>query len=68
MAQSIIAAMRHPISIAGQNIATRASIGVAYSSENASAERLCASADAALYVAKGAGRNAFHISHLTEGS
>jgi len=57
--------MRQPITIAGQTmIVATASIGVAYCSARTSEERLCASADSALYEAKAAGRNTFHITQI----
>lgn len=64
IAQKIIAAMRHPITIMGQAVIATASIGVAYCSERTSEKLLCASADAALYVAKAAGRDTFHITQI----
>jgi diguanylate cyclase (GGDEF)-like protein len=64
IAQKIIAAMRHPITITGQTIVATASIGVAYCSARTSEKLLCAAADSALYVAKAAGRNTFRIAQI----
>lgn len=64
VAHKLIAAMRNPIAVAGDALAATASIGVAYCVGPISAERLCAGADRALYAAKEAGRNTFHVSRL----
>ena len=60
LAAKIIAAMREPVQISGQNLIVGASVGIASFPLHAdNAEELLANADLALYSAKLAGRNGF---------
>jgi diguanylate cyclase (GGDEF)-like protein/PAS domain S-box-containing protein len=60
LAGKIIAAMREPVQVSGQNLIIGASVGIASFPAHAdNAEELLANADMALYGAKLAGRNGF---------
>jgi diguanylate cyclase (GGDEF)-like protein/PAS domain S-box-containing protein len=60
LAGKIIAAMREPVQISGQNLIVGCSVGIAsYPLHANDAEELLANADLALYSAKLAGRNGF---------
>jgi diguanylate cyclase (GGDEF)-like protein/PAS domain S-box-containing protein len=59
LAAKIVAAMQAPFEVNGQSMAVATSIGVAWSAESISAQRLSELADRALYEAKAAGRNQY---------
>jgi diguanylate cyclase (GGDEF)-like protein len=61
IAEKIIAEARRPIDLAGERVSVSASVGIAYGDALASAEDLLKRADAALYEAKGAGRNGYRV-------
>lgn len=52
IAQRVIDAISEPFPIAGRSVATRASVGIAYSGPGRTAERLLEDADLAMYRAK----------------
>jgi diguanylate cyclase (GGDEF)-like protein/PAS domain S-box-containing protein len=60
IAGKILEALQTPFDIDGKPLAVSASIGVAFSGAESSAESLANHADASLYSAKRAGRNRFH--------
>jgi diguanylate cyclase (GGDEF)-like protein/PAS domain S-box-containing protein len=60
VAGKILEALQAPFDIAGKALAVSASIGVAFSGAQSSAESMTGNADASLYSAKRAGRNRFH--------
>lgn len=60
VASKILDALRAPFGIAGKALAVSASIGVAFSGADSSAESMANHADASLYSAKRAGRNRYH--------
>jgi diguanylate cyclase (GGDEF)-like protein/PAS domain S-box-containing protein len=63
VARKIIAEMNRPFDLDGHSLAATASVGIAFhSGPVADAEGLLARADAALYGAKAAGRNAYRVS------
>ncbi|GBU16597.1 MULTISPECIES: EAL domain-containing protein [Methylobacterium] len=58
VAQAVFDVLGAPVAVAGRNIQTRASLGLAlYPQQAASSAELLTNADLALYAAKGAGRN-----------
>ena len=61
VARKVIAAMAVPVDAAGQRLQVATSIGVACTGQPTEAATLMAKADAALYVAKHAGRNRYHL-------
>ncbi|HTW71694.1 MAG TPA: EAL domain-containing protein [Acetobacteraceae bacterium] len=62
LAQQILAAISQPFELAGQSVTIGVSIGVAvYPQHGESPDLLLRSADQALYCAKKAGRNTYHI-------
>lgn len=64
LAERIIAAFREPVECEGNQVATTASIGIAYSDlspERRDAHDLIREADTAMYVAKAAGRDGFAV-------
>ena len=61
VAQKILETVRAPIQADAQEIAVTASIGIAHDDSSGDEERLLRRADAALYQAKAAGRDAFRI-------
>ena len=66
VAQKILDAIRLDFTIDGHALQLTTSVGIALSSDPAiSATDMVRSADAALYQAKGAGRNRFHMEHTT---
>ncbi len=60
-ARNLIAWMEEPMRIDSQDVPVSSSIGIAVSDAPASAESLLALADKALYEAKQAGRNTYHM-------
>lgn len=60
VASKILDALQAPFDIAGKALAVSASIGVAFSGADSSAESMASHADASLYSAKRAGRNRYH--------
>jgi diguanylate cyclase (GGDEF)-like protein len=64
VATKIVEAMREPFFCAGAPMRVTASIGVAYSAHPSVASELLGCADAALYEAKGAGRDTFRVRRL----
>jgi diguanylate cyclase (GGDEF)-like protein/PAS domain S-box-containing protein len=62
LAARIVAALREPIVIDGIALEIRASVGVSsFPRDAVSAEDLLRHADAAMYVAKGGGKDGFHV-------
>ncbi|MGJ4802450.1 diguanylate cyclase domain-containing protein [Luteimonas sp. SDU82] len=61
VARKVIASMVEPMDAGGQPLQLGTSIGVACTDRPVDAATLVAKADAALYVAKHAGRNCYHI-------
>jgi diguanylate cyclase (GGDEF)-like protein/PAS domain S-box-containing protein len=61
IARKLIFEMRHGIDIDGTTLVATTSIGIAFASEPIEAGALLATADAALYAAKQAGRNTYRI-------
>src|SRR5690606_6750606 len=61
VARKVVAAMAEPVDVGGTRLTVSTSIGVAYARQSADAAGLMASADAALYEAKKAGRNRYHV-------
>lgn len=62
MARKILAAINRPFDIAGRTLDVGTSIGIGYRDEGVTTPtQLLDLADRALYVAKGAGRNGFHL-------
>jgi diguanylate cyclase (GGDEF)-like protein/PAS domain S-box-containing protein len=62
VAEKILEAMRRPFHLAGRELFVTASIGLALSvSESDTAESMVRDADAAMYVAKGRGRNRLEV-------
>jgi diguanylate cyclase (GGDEF)-like protein len=62
VAEKILEAMRRPFALAGREFFVTASIGLAMSTgENDSPESMIRDADAAMYVAKGRGRNRLEV-------
>ena len=63
MLQQALDSLASPVTIAGATIALSASIGVSFYPQNAdvAAEQLLRQADQAMYVAKQAGKNSFHL-------
>lgn len=60
VAQNLLTALRAPFRIGTEEVCIGASIGIAtYPGDGATAEQLLRNADAALYLAKGCGRNAW---------
>ncbi len=67
LVDKLMAALRRPFEIGGDNIQARASIGIAYfTDEEIKADALIKQADSALYRAKQRGRNDYSI-HVPEG-
>ncbi len=60
LTERILAALRRPFSIDGQIVRTAASVGVAHTDGDTTAEDLLAEADAAMYAAKPGARRALH--------
>ncbi|MDH5834825.1 sensor domain-containing diguanylate cyclase [Luteimonas kalidii] len=61
VARKVIEAMGRPIVAGGLTLEVTTSIGVAHAQQPVDAATLMARADAALYVAKKAGRNRYHV-------
>ena len=61
VARKVVATMAEPIDAAGNHLLASASIGIACTGEPVDASSLMTRADAALYVAKKAGRNRYHM-------
>ncbi len=62
IAQKILAALRHPFAVAGQELYVSASLGLAiYPHDAKDVERLLRNADVAMYRAKDKGRNAYQF-------
>ena len=61
VAEKIIAESRQPLSIEGRQIVATTSVGIAYGT-GMDEETLVKRADAALYQAKGAGRDRYSLS------
>ncbi|MEN1927750.1 diguanylate cyclase [Luteimonas sp. MJ250] len=61
VARKVVAAMAEPVDVGGTRLTVSTSIGVAYARQAADAAGLMASGDAALYEAKKAGRNRYHV-------
>lgn len=61
VARKVMDAMANPIDAGDVQLAVTTSIGVAYARQPTDAATLLAQADAALYVAKEAGRNRYHV-------
>ncbi|MBI5104233.1 MAG: diguanylate cyclase [Solirubrobacterales bacterium] len=62
LAARIVAALREPLVVDGVRIDVRASVGMStYPRDAATADQLLRHADAAMYVAKGGGKDAFHL-------
>ncbi|MEZ4334927.1 MAG: EAL domain-containing protein [Myxococcota bacterium] len=60
VADRLLATLEHPITLAGQDLFMATSIGIAvYPEDGADAESLVRNADAAMYFAKGRGRNSY---------
>ena len=57
LVRRILCALREPITSRGRRLVVTGSVGVAFSSDDSTAETLLRDADAALYQAKDAGRN-----------
>ena len=67
VASKMIKAVSQPYDIEGQNVSITASAGVAiYPVHGKNADTLLKSADLALYEAKSAGKNAYHVSEISE--
>ncbi|QEC47108.1 diguanylate cyclase [Baekduia soli] len=62
LAGRVVAALREPLEIEGRPLEVRASVGVStFPRDATSAEDLLRHADAAMYVAKGGGKDGFHV-------
>ncbi|MDH5830195.1 diguanylate cyclase [Luteimonas sp. M1R5S18] len=61
VARKVVAAMTAPVEAGGKPLEVSTSIGVAHAREPVDPATLMARADAALYVAKQAGRNRYHV-------
>jgi len=62
LAARIVAALREPLAVEGLLLEVRASVGVStFPRDAATAEDLLRHADAAMYVAKGGGKDGFHV-------
>lgn len=62
LAGRVVAALREPLPLDGHPLEVRASVGVStYPHDASSAEDLLRHADAAMYVAKGGGKDGFHL-------
>jgi diguanylate cyclase (GGDEF)-like protein/PAS domain S-box-containing protein len=61
VARKVVASMAAPIRVGGVEIEVSTSIGVACTGKPTDAATLIAQADAALYAAKDAGRNRYHV-------
>ena len=61
LASRLIAAMREPVTIDGQQVFVGLSVGIAISAPNSSADELAKQADVALYSAKASGRGRFCV-------
>jgi diguanylate cyclase (GGDEF)-like protein len=61
VAQRVVAALRHPVMVAGQEIIVNASIGIAQRDDQAGAEELLSDADIAMYAAKKAGKARYEV-------
>ena len=64
IAAKVITLMADPIRLAETALSVSTSVGIAYSQRSVSADRLLVTADAALYQAKAAGRNAWRLSQI----
>jgi diguanylate cyclase (GGDEF)-like protein/PAS domain S-box-containing protein len=64
VSRKIVAAVREPFFCAGAPLQVTTSIGIAYCTQPRTASELLACADAALYEAKGAGRDTFRVRKL----
>lgn len=64
IAAKVVALMARPIALPGLELAVSTSVGIAFSRRSAAAERLLVTADAALYLAKAAGRNTWRLSEI----
>ncbi|MFG1606970.1 putative bifunctional diguanylate cyclase/phosphodiesterase [Actinoplanes sp. NPDC049265] len=61
ISRRLIAALREPFLIAGQEVGIGASVGIAHRADQAGANDLLADADIAMYVAKGSGKARFEV-------
>lgn len=61
IAARIVASLREPVMIGGDAIAVSASVGVTMSTAQSTAEQLTSDADAAMYEAKGRGKNRYVV-------
>jgi diguanylate cyclase (GGDEF)-like protein/PAS domain S-box-containing protein len=67
LAGRIVNALHEPLDVAGVPMAVRASVGVSsFPRDAATADDLLRHADAAMYIAKGAGKDGFHV-HRSRG-
>lgn len=64
IAAKVIATMAEPMALSGTQLTVSTSIGIAFSHRSVAADRLLATADAALYAAKAAGRNTWRLSEI----
>jgi diguanylate cyclase (GGDEF)-like protein len=61
VAERVVAVLRQPISLAGQQVSLSTSVGVALADSTTTTERLISDADAAMYEAKAAGKDRFTV-------
>ena len=66
IARKLIDEMHHSIEVEGASLVVTTSIGIAYATAPTETTRLLAAADAALYAAKQAGRNAYRMRPVTD--
>ena len=68
VADKIVAECRLPLRIEGRDVVATTSIGLAFGGAGTEAEALLRRADAALYEAKSAGRDAYRVATLAAGA
>ena len=64
IAAKMVAMMAEPVELRDARITVSTSVGIAFSQHSVTADRLLVTADAALYEAKGAGRNTWRLARI----